>query len=103
MSRQLNPAQIWSQQPLASRTASVIKSIQSGTIGISNGSASNTLTITSVSTAKAMITLQGVTTGGTLNSSKLARIELTNATTITATRIGTSEDVTIGYQVVEFY
>ena len=106
MSRQLNPSQMWSQQPLASRTASVIKSIQSGTIGISNGSTSNTLTITSVSTAKSMITLNGSSTAQgntTYPHARMAYIALTNATTITATRGSGVDDLTLAYQVVEFY
>jgi len=103
MSRQLNPAQMWSQQPLASRTASVIKSIQLGTVGISDASVSNTGTISAVTTAKSAISWLGLSSAATLDISKLVRVTLTNTTTVTVTRGANQGDVTVGYQVVEYY
>jgi hypothetical protein len=106
MSRQLNPAQMWSQQPLASRTASVIKSIQSGTIALPNGNTTGTATISAVTTAKSMITLNGLSStsgNATYPHTRMGYIALTNTTTVTATRGVGVDDLTVAYQVVEHY
>lgn len=106
MSRQLNPSQVWSQTPLASRTASVIKSIQQGTISLPNGNGTGTATITSVTTGKSMVTLSGLTSADnntTYPSARMARVDLTNATTVTMTRATSVDGLIAGYQVVEYY
>jgi len=59
MSRELNPAQIWSQAPLANRTASVIRSRQTvnTTVSVANGfTGDKDITITAVTnTAKCVL------------------------------------------------
>ena len=84
-----------------------IKSIQRGTISLSagGGSASGTATITSVDTTKSEIQLlgaSGVTAGA---YSGFLRVELTNATTVTAYYVGggVGATISVGYQVVEHY
>ncbi len=61
---------------------------------------SGTATITSVNTAKSVITLLGQTNS---NGTELARITLTNSTTVTATKYTTNYEVIVSYQVEEFY
>lgn len=101
MSRQLNPAQVWSQVPLASRTSSVIKSIQSGVISVVTGV--DTATITAVTTAKSYVVFDGMTHSASTGNSSFSKLVLTNSTTVTATRDGTTGINLISYSVVEFY
>ena len=89
-----------------------ITSVQRGTITMNGGEgASKTATITSVNTAKAVVVFLGQTTpsnnaGNPANNISAdlhcARLDLTNATTVTATTNATNGDVTVGYQVVEW-
>lgn len=92
---------------LSQFAAAGIKSIQRGTIavtlsGASNGSA--TATITAVNTSKAFVNFLGFTSSQN-NNKTLARLELTNSTTVTANVVdtATTATVTVGYEVVEFY
>lgn len=87
-----------------SAPASYVQSIQRGTITIASGSTSNTATITSVDTTKAIILYQGLTATSTSSVQSVAsRIELTNGTTVTATRGASNTDsVTVAYTVIEF-
>ena len=84
----------------------VVKSKQVGTIAL-NSVASNTATIATVNTAKSVCEQVGYTCAGTSYDSRehMARITLTNATTVTANRQSTSSlfNITYGYQIVEFY
>lgn len=81
-----------------------VKSVQRGTITVtpSAGLGTGTATITAVTTSKAMVMWLGqVHTGndyGNINS----RVELTNATTVTAFVSAAATPAVIGYQVVEF-
>lgn len=89
-----------------SYSPTVVKSIQSGTIAMANTDTSKTATITSVNTAKSMITLTGLSStqgNTTYPHARMARVTLTNATTVTADRGSGVDDLTVGYQVVEFY
>lgn len=79
-----------------------IKSIQRGTITIAGSSTSNTATITSVNTAKSIISLLGTASTETSTANVLAHVALTNATTVTATRGGSTGSLVVGYQVVEY-
>lgn len=86
--------------------AGIIQSIQQVTITIAAGSASNTATITSVDTTKACIWNQEFTSADTGNEfgEIFAGVDLTNATTVTATRAissGTAA-VTVYCTVIEF-
>lgn len=82
----------------------LIKSIQRGTITIT-GAASVTATITSVNTASAVVRMVGFTTSGTLTDYQtFPRVELTNATTVTAS-VNTSpgaNSVVVSYEVIEY-
>lgn len=99
------PAQMWSQVPTANKVASVIKSIQRGTLTITS-SATGTATITAVVTAKTEIRLLGCTSDNATwdGARDLARIALTDSTTITGTRKGTSADtLTASWEATEYY
>lgn len=83
-----------------------IKSIQRGTITVS-AATSNTATITSVDTTKTLISKLGSTTTVSVASYEPGRsecrVELTNATTVTAYKNTSTDSITVGYQVVEYY
>jgi hypothetical protein len=81
-----------------------IKSIQRGTISVTG--ASTTATITSVNTAKAQIRnlgQYGGRVGWGENPGRLGHVALTNATTVTATRENSDANLTIAYEVTEWY
>lgn len=99
--------------PISATSPGNLKAIYRGTISvvIANGTVygTNTATITSVDTTKSLITYLGV-----ISSQQAAfftaegRIELTNATTITAYvalshSAGAEYTGLVGYQVVEYY
>lgn len=67
----------------------VARSIQSGLITIGTGT-TNTATVTSVNTAKAWMIWTGNRANATSDDSGLSYLTLTNSTTITATRGGTT-------------
>ena len=84
-------------------TGQKIKSIQRGVITIAGGSTSNTATITSVNTSKAICYFLGYSSQASSTGPDL-RIYLTNGTTVTASR-GSSSVTSAwyaSYQVVEF-
>lgn len=104
MSRGSSPGAIWNYP---NRT--IVRRIQRGTISLAAGmTTSATATITAVDTAKAVLLhggWTGVSGGGALGAER-PRIALTNATTITATRVGpdtNTQQSVVAYQVVEFY
>ena len=82
-------------------SSGVINSIQRGTIVVANGTSSNTATITSVDVTKSELRDLGQTTtsGSDVDT---VYIVLTNATTITATRAGTSGITTISWELTEY-
>lgn len=80
-----------------------IKSIQRGTISITGGNGSNTATITSVDTTKSLISFLGATAYSGAAADGQGRVELTDATTVTASRTNTNNSAVFGYQVVEYY
>ena len=80
----------------------IIKSIQRGTISIS-GATSNTATISSVDTTKSVLRHLGQSTSSSSYTDRaLARIYLTNGTTITADRGSSTNSTTVSYEVVEY-
>lgn len=85
---------------------SVIKSIQQVSVTIGNAATSNTATITSVTTSNCIVLFEGATytgTGGTTDvPSASCYVELTNSTTVTATRKGSSNSITAYCTVIEF-
>ena len=82
-----------------------VKSVQRGTITILSSVNIGTATISSVNVNKTMINFLGLTENTIVSSNNyLARIELTNATTVTATRVSAGGGTTIvSYEVIEFY
>ena len=105
MSRELNPSQIWSQLPVASRTVEVntktgfsltagsysvlASSTQRGTITEAQGGGSSaTAAIAPVTVTRALASYEGAHETGiaALDFSMFGRITLTNATTVTLTR-----------------
>lgn len=87
MSRQLNPAQIWSQTPLANRTASVIRSRQTvnTTVSVADLFTGNKdITITAVTdTAKCDVIL--MLSGDSKNGGTSSRFTIVAAPTLTST------------------
>ena len=98
-----------------------IKSIQRGTIALGASDTTKAATISAVNTAKAMVNLLGVSSGnmndyrtsevpgGVVRSyyaqtgHHFVRLQLTDATTITATRAKHNDTVaTVSYEVIEF-
>lgn len=84
-------------------SSAVNVSAQYGTIALGAGVTSNTATISSVNTSFATVFFLGEsTTGGAHSTSFPANVELTNSTTVTAARVGSSNTVTVSYCVIEF-
>lgn len=84
--------------------ARAIRSIQRGTITGTTGASSATATITAVDITKSELTYlggMGVSQSGTL--AFIARLSLTNSTTVTATWPGTITGQSVGFQVTEYY
>ena len=77
-----------------------LKSIQRGVISIV-GAYSGTATITAVDTSKTELRLLGVS--NTTVPADLARVVLTDATTITATRGSNSGTSEVSWELTEFY
>lgn len=80
----------------------VVRSVQRGTI-TTTADVTGTATITSVNTSRATLDWLGFESSGASTGPAAAqiRVTLTNATTVTATGIG-SVDRTVGFQVVEW-
>ena len=73
-----------------------ITSVQRGALAIPNNANSATATISSVNTGKARLRYLGnAATNTSAIQETLARIDLTNSTTITATRYGTPGNQTV--------
>ena len=81
----------------------VVKSIQVGSITIAATSDTNTAAIAAVDVNKAVCLFSGCIGGGPNATDILARIALTNSTTVTATRAGTNNNTIVGFTVLEFY
>jgi len=79
---------------------SVINSIQRGTINFTL--TTETATITSVDTSKTMLSYLGNRGGSTDVRAVSCTIELTNGTTVTATRNDNSNSAVVSYEVIEF-
>ena len=84
-----------------------IKSIQRGTITISGSSATGTATITAVDTSKTELRYLGHSdTSSTAPAGRdvWCRIDLTNTTTVTATRANTgASQIIVSFEVTEYY
>lgn len=87
-------------------SSSKIKSIQRGTISMTGSATSGTATITSVDTTKSELRFMGSSNTDTItDTTAISRVVLTNATTVTANRSGTSPTGTtvVGFEVTEWY
>lgn len=83
----------------------VIKSIQRGSI-VMTGAGSNTATITSVSTANSLLVYLGCSgsdASTSITTTGYGALTFTNATTITANRQNGTGNLTVSYEVIEFY
>lgn len=79
--------------------------VQTGTITVAASALTGTATISAVTTARSVVFYLGNTLSTTTTSPQVAhcRVDLTNTTTVTATRGSSSTAVlTVGYAVVEF-
>ena len=82
--------------------SSLVASVQTGTIAL-NASPNVTATITAVNTANAVIVFGGFSVNNaTANTSFSVYVTLTNATTVTATTVGTGNDRVVAFTVIEF-
>lgn len=79
-----------------------IKSTQRGAIFLSGVQSSNTATITSVNTAKTQLRFLGINTTATTNDGGSCNVDLTNATTITATRSVAAGVCSVGWELTEY-
>jgi len=87
-----------------SSAAGYVTSIQSVSIAVTAGNSTNTATITSVDTDTSFLIFQGQSCDATTandSSDVFTRITRTNATTVTATRSGTTGATTINAVVIE--
>lgn len=89
---------------LAGATPAYLRSVQQVSITIPAGSTSATATISAVDTAKTAVLFQGVNSNnaGAAPAKSLARIELTDATTVTAYRNTSDASITATVQAVIF-
>lgn len=83
-----------------------IKSIQRGTIAVPGGAMSQTATISSVNTSKSELRFLGSSVNAaTLDPRALVYIELTNSTTIRASRgasVAPNVQTTVAWELTEF-
>ena len=86
--------------------ASPIKSIQRSTVNLSGGGTSATATISTVNVAKTMINYLGFSTNAAASDAPSVfypRISLTNGTTVTVDIAMASKNVTVNFEVIEYY
>ncbi len=94
----------WTARVSQWMTRSQIKSIQRGTIALTAGNLTGTVTITAVVTANCVLTFLGVTSDtATANAERAeARVSLTNATTVTATRADSTDNALLSFEIMEY-
>jgi len=78
-----------------------ITGVQRGTIYLPAATGSNTATITAVDLTKSVLFLLGMNASGSWND-MACHIQLTDSTTVTATRQVTNGNTTVGFEVLEF-
>lgn len=87
-------------------TNSLIRSVQSGVISLASGSSSNTATIAAVNIANTVVFHggQNAPSGAGDQYNMMARVELTNSTTVTAAQSSSYATATkdVAYTVIEF-
>ena len=118
MSRQLNPSQIWSQLPVASRTVEVntktgfsltagsysvrASSTQTGLLSL-NGVSSNTLGISSVTKTRSVIGWMGVNCNTAPANQILTYIDFTSAVLLTAYKGDATGNANTAWSVLELF
>lgn len=94
------------QSLLQSGGVSVVKSVQRGIISMGQRTSVKTVTINKVNTNKAIVIYTGATIADSA-ANMWPYLELTNSTTVTATRLGNpvndDQITTVPYQVIEYY
>lgn len=81
----------------------LVKRVQRGTISVAAAVNSGTATITAVNTEKAHLAYLGASNdGGGAAASVVFRVELTNSTTVTATRAATAGNAIVSFEVIEY-
>lgn len=80
-----------------------IKGIQRGVISIAGAAGSGTATITSVNTSKTQLRLLGTSNASGNPPDVSAHVVLTNATTVTAQRGGTTGGLSVSWELTEMY
>ncbi len=85
-------------------SSSLVESVEQGTIGFTAGVGSNTATIAGVDTSRSTAIWIGQinNTSTAASTSAYCSVTLTNGTTVTGTRSGTSGTATVGFVVVQF-
>src|SRR5579872_7250 len=81
--------------------ATVVRSVQSGTVTVAAGTTATTVTINSVTTANAFLVF-GVTANDTRESNYGVSGNITAATTLSFTRSANNTAVTVQWYVIEF-
>lgn len=94
-------SQPWMRYVALWGAVSLVASSQRGTITLA-GVASNTATINSVDTTRAAVAWGGTSVNTTGNVDGWGVATLTNGTTVTASRGGTSSTMNVTYHVIEF-
>lgn len=95
-------SQPWLRHVAQWGVASLIASVQRGTISWS-GAASSTATISAVDLSRSVIRFLSFTNSGISQNDIIPRVELTNATTVTALRFNTSANgTTVKFEVIQF-
>jgi hypothetical protein len=84
---------------------SFVRSVQRGTIAVAAAALTGTATITTVGLTNSLLVFNGSQSDNSLDAMNkaLTRVELTNATTVTATRNTVGEIQTVSYEVIEFW
>ena len=78
-----------------------VKSVQRGVVNLGN-STSATATVSAVNMSKSRLQFLGVVASTSSATAQAVKVELTNATTITATRFSGSGACTVGWELIEF-
>ena len=117
--RFFNPLSVWTLTPVASRTVEVntktgfsltagsyavrASSTQIAELTILNATSSNTATVSSVTTTRASLRHAGAAAPNQTIDNCITAVLLTNATTVTARRIGSTGAPEVRFELNEFF
>lgn len=83
--------------------AGIVESVEQVSISIAAAATSNTATISSVTTSRSIVIFNGTTNDTTSDSSgQFCRLDLTNSTTVTATRTNSTGNLVVKGFVIQF-